>query len=133
VLARAARHTEGAVGAMAEALPANHTRDVATVTDPRLTELAFQTAGVHEIGTTGVMALPMHLDRVVPYAPAGDAAVVAIVRPRHEGDTTVVDAEVVDAEGRLLVTLQGYRTSAMPAGVPEELAAPLRAAMDQEV
>ncbi len=52
---------------MAADLPPNHQpADVPTVTDPRLIELCFQAAGVWEIGTTGILALPLHVDRVIP-------------------------------------------------------------------
>ena len=132
VLTRVAASEDGAAGQFATDLPANHAGDVDTVTEPRLIELAFQTAGVLEIGTTGVMALPMHLDRVVPYERAAGAPVVAVVRPRHQTGERIVDADVIDGDGRLLVTLTGYRTSPLPAPVPDDLAAPLRDAMDPE-
>ena len=47
-------------------LPAGHVPEtVPTATQPRLAELCFQTAGLWEIGTTGQMALPAHIDRIV--------------------------------------------------------------------
>ena len=45
--------------------PAFHPEDRSLATAPRLLELAFQTAGVWEIGTTGTLNLPMRIGRVV--------------------------------------------------------------------
>ena len=106
-------------GAMREDLPPNHVpEDAALATAPRLTELAFQTAGVWEIGTTGRMALPMHIDQVsyATAAPPSDDRLHAIVTPRDDG----FDARVVDESGRAYMSMRGYRTVAMPAPVGEE-------------
>ena len=132
VLARASATADGAAGEYVPDLPVDHAGAADTVTEPRLTELAFQTAGVLEIGTTGVMALPMRLDRVVPYGRPSTESVVAVVRARPEDGAWVVDADVLDGDGRLLVTLEGYRTSPLPAPVPDDLAGPLRHAMAPE-
>jgi hypothetical protein len=100
--------------------------DAPTLTAPRLTELCFQTAGVWEIGTTGQMALPLHLERVVPATtaePAGGAT--AIVEPVDDGFSAIV----VDDDGTALLRLEGYRTVPLPGTLDEALVAPLRAAM----
>ncbi|MDJ0768066.1 MAG: SDR family NAD(P)-dependent oxidoreductase [Ilumatobacter sp.] len=94
-------------------------------TAPRLTELCFQTAGVWEIGTTDQMALPMHLDRVVPLGGPGDETWAVVV----PGDAGSFDATVVDGSGRVLARLEGYRTVALPGALADEQVAPLRAAM----
>ena len=121
---------ETVAGAMHTDLPPNHVpEDAPLVTQPRLTELAFQTAGVWEIGTTGRMALPMHIDRV-SYAtsrtPAG--RLHAVVTPAGEA----FDAKVVDESGTAFMSMRGYRTVVMPAPVNDDEAAPLRAAMVRE-
>jgi NAD(P)-dependent dehydrogenase (short-subunit alcohol dehydrogenase family)/acyl carrier protein len=115
------------VGEMAAKLPANHVPDAHPLaTAPRLTELGFQTAGVWEIGTTGTMALPLHIDRVV-YATNTEpsSGVRAVVTPGPEG----FEASIVTAEGEGLVHMQGYRTVRMPAPVDETAATPLKEAM----
>ncbi|MDJ0961124.1 MAG: SDR family NAD(P)-dependent oxidoreductase [Acidimicrobiia bacterium] len=121
---------DSVAAAMKLDLPSNHIPpDASLVTQPRLTELAFQTAGVWEIGTTGRMALPMHIDRV-SYA-SGEAVsgrLHAVVTPVDEG----FDAKVVDEAGTAFMAMRGYRTVVMPAPVDEEEAAPLRAAMSRE-
>ena len=91
----------------------------------RLTELAFQTAGVWEIGTTGAMALPTHVDRVEYRTESGEEGTSAVVTAGQDG----FDAVVVDAKGKGLVRMTGYRTVAMPAPLADDLAAPLKAAI----
>jgi NAD(P)-dependent dehydrogenase (short-subunit alcohol dehydrogenase family) len=119
---------DAVAGAMAADLPPNHVPEGSPLrTTPRLAELAFQTAGVWEIGTTGQMALPMHIDDVA-YAPGVAKAkgrLHAIVTPNDGG----FDAKVVDESGTAFMVMRGYRTVAVPAPVGEEETAPLRAAM----
>ena len=118
-------------GALAGDLPANHVpSDKPTVVGPRLIELCFQTAGMWEIGTTGTMALPMHIDRVVvtEHDLADDQQMTAIVRP---GDGSF-DATVVDGDGTPVVAIEGYRTIRMPGALPDDEVAPLREAMTDD-
>jgi hypothetical protein len=111
---------------MAGDLPANSVPiEAGLVTAPRLTELAFQTAGVHEIGTEGVMALPAHIERVAYGPAAAESGAVALVTPGAEG----FDALVVDDSGNGLVEMTGYRTIQLPAPIDQALVEPLRAAM----
>jgi hypothetical protein len=94
---------------------------------PRLVELCFQTAGVWELGITGRMALPTHIDRVLTSpGSSNDARCYAVVTPR--GDDAF-DAAVVDETGAVRVRLDGYRTIAVPGGVDNELLPPLHTAM----
>jgi hypothetical protein len=72
------------------------------------------------------MGLPRQLDRV-SFAPGSEArAAVAVVTPVG-GDA--FDARVVDADGNVLVTLEGYRTVAVPQSLPEALVEPIRSAL----
>ena len=109
-------------------LPADHAGEGPLAIEPRLIELCFQTAGVWELGTSGRMALPTHVDRAQLFdreglAPGGRWA---IVTPREAG---VSDADVVDATGRVLLRLEGYRTIELPGGPGETELAPIREAM----
>ncbi|MGZ6869968.1 MAG: SDR family NAD(P)-dependent oxidoreductase, partial [Frankiaceae bacterium] len=128
VLDEAWRTGAGAAGRFAAGLPANHEpQERATVAEPRLIELCFQTAGIEEMGTTGLMGLPAHIDRVHFPAHVGvDDALVAEADPRGDG---VFDARVVDGTGRVLLRLVGYRTATLPGQVDGTLLGPLRAAM----
>ena len=114
---------------MAEDLPLNHKpADQELTTTPRLTELAFQTAGIWEIGTTGAMALPFHIDRIVyATASAGSAgSMYAVVRPGVDGG---FDATIVDDQGAVRVAMFGYRTVRLPGSIDAAAVAPLKKAM----
>jgi hypothetical protein len=101
------------------------------VTTPRLTELAFQTAGIWEIGTAGTMALPSHIDRVV-YAGDVTKAKGNLCAVVHPADGGVFDAVVADEKGSALVAMSGYTTVQLPAPIDSDLAAPLRDAMTRK-
>jgi acyl transferase domain-containing protein/acyl carrier protein len=128
VLARAWRDGDEVVGAFAEDLPPNHHPEGApTVTGPRLLELCFQTAGVHELGTSRRMALPSTIERVEVFGPVGDVRRVwAVVRPTEAG----TEADVVDEDGHVVLRMRGYGTVVLPDGPDDELLAPLEAAME---
>ena len=118
----------GAAGRLVDSLPPDHSAPAATVTDPRLVELCFQTAGVLEIATTAAMALPSHIDRLVLRSrlEAATGPVQALVHPTGDGG---FDAAVVDGDGNVLLELGGYRTIELPGGLDDELVAPLRDGM----
>jgi NADP-dependent 3-hydroxy acid dehydrogenase YdfG/acyl carrier protein len=127
VLESAWRDNGHLVGAFATDLPPGHEpAEPATEFLPRLIELCFQTLGVWELGTTGRLWLPSHVDRVLRYAGADDpGALWAVVTPRDGG----ADAEVVDARGHVRVRLEGYRTIELPGSIDSDVLAPLRDAM----
>jgi NAD(P)-dependent dehydrogenase (short-subunit alcohol dehydrogenase family) len=118
----------GATGLLADGLPPNHAGPADTVTDPRLVELCFQTAGVWEIAADGSMALPTRIDRVVPGIRAAHASgpLQAQITPNGEGG---FDAVVVDGEGSVVLRLEGYRTIQMPGSLGDDMLAPLRSGM----
>jgi NAD(P)-dependent dehydrogenase (short-subunit alcohol dehydrogenase family) len=129
VMAAAGKDGDTVVGRMTADLPANHVPAAAgLVTAPRLTELAFQTAGVHEIGTQGVMALPAHIERIAYGRAGGESGAVALVTPRAEG----FDALVVDGSGNGLVEMTGYRTIQLHTPIDRTTVEPLHAAMALE-
>jgi hypothetical protein len=117
-----------AVGAIVDDLPVDrHPDDAVLSTSPRLAELCFQTAGVWEIGTVGEMALPMHVDRVVPAGGTEPSGLDhAVVRP---GDDGRFDASVVGKDGTVVLRMEGYRTVRLPGRLADDDVAPLRAAM----
>jgi hypothetical protein len=128
VMEKAWRDGDQVAGRMAGALPPNHCPEaVPTVMEPRLIELCFQTAGVGELGTSGRMALPLHVDRVRTLRHPNGEPLFAVAR-HHNGQGSV-DAWVVDAEGNTYVTLSGYRTVELPGGVAPEALSPLKKAM----
>ncbi len=118
------------IGLMAGDLPAEGSdADAESLLRPRLIELCFQTAGVWEIGTTGSMALPNHIDRAWTSAAEPEGQIRAVVAPGEGGAFT---ATVVDASGEVLTHLEGYRTIGLPVPLEDGLIGPLSAAMAGE-
>ena len=106
------------------------------LTLPRLLELCLQTAGVWEIGKTGVLALPTAIDRVVVHrapengALENGAALYAQMAPRPGSDDDLCfDGRVVDENGRVYLEMNGYRTARLPTTIDPEQVAPLKAAV----
>ena len=131
VLDTAWRDNGMVVGRMSSQLPDGHRpAELQMLTEPRLVELCFQTAGVWQIGTTGRMGLPQHIDQVKILRPADQAEgrLHAMVRPKDGGKS--FDAYVADEAGNLYVLVRGYRTAELPKDVDPDKREPLRAAMD---
>ena len=108
-----------AVGLLPAALPAaHHPPERPLAFAPRLVELCFQTAGLHEMRGTRRMGLPARLGRVEVLGDGGASAgrLTAVVHHRGAGP---FDAVVVDETGNALVRLEGYRTAALPEELPE--------------
>ncbi len=127
VVASAWRSDDVSIGVLADPLPDNHVpSDLSLVTVPRLVELCFQTAGLWQAGRDDRLALPMQLGRVrVVSDPT--AAVGALHAQARETDPGVFDCAVADAEGTVIVRLDGYRTVPLPAPIPDDVAAALHA------
>ncbi|HUA43669.1 MAG TPA: SDR family NAD(P)-dependent oxidoreductase, partial [Solirubrobacteraceae bacterium] len=127
VLERAWRDDGHVVGRFSGELPVDHEPPTQpTELSPRLIELCFQTAGIWEIGTTGRMALPMHIDRVTRFQDTEKPSQLwAVVTPRDGG----IDADVVDEAGRVRVRLEGYRTSEVPGELEPDAVGPIRRAI----
>ncbi|HSK54701.1 MAG TPA: SDR family NAD(P)-dependent oxidoreductase, partial [Jiangellales bacterium] len=131
VVGEAWRQDDAAAGAMAADLPAGHDPvSGPTVMGPRAVELCFQVAGLWEAGHEGRLALPAHVDylRVLADPATAEGPVVAIAHPAGSG-TGRFDCDVVDAAGRSVLRLRGYRTVPMPGALPDEVRAPLHAVM----
>jgi hypothetical protein len=128
VLERAWRSDGAVLGKLAPGLPPDHEPPGQPMQmAPRLIELCFQTAGVYELGTTGRMALPTHIDRVTSLGGEVPGPVWAVVKPRGDDG---VDAEVVDGSGQVQVRLEGYRTIELPGQTAgDDVLEPIRTAM----
>lgn len=103
----------------------------AWLTAPRLLELCFQTAGIIEIGSTRKLGLPSRIDRVRLFEGADEArAVHARVEAKGlASEALSFEAVVTDQEGRMLMQVSGYHTSALPAPLDELTWKPLNAAV----
>jgi hypothetical protein len=118
------------MGLYAADLPANHTPpERATVAQPRWIELCFQTAGIMELVESSKMGLPYQVEEVKIHRPTGSARgrVVAVVTAGGEAS---FDADVVDEDGMVLMTVHGYRTMALPDAVEDNLLKPLKEAIE---
>jgi hypothetical protein len=131
VLESAWKNGSGVVGLFADPLPPNHVPvDRPTLLAPRLVELAFQTAGVFELGTRGLMGLPLRVERVRAVRPPETASgrLFAVVTPSASGGGAC-DARVVDADGNVFLAVEGYRTVELPGAASAAQLEPFRAAM----
>jgi hypothetical protein len=134
VVGSAWRSNGSAVARFADDLPGDHQpASRPTVIGPRLVELCFQTAGLWEAGTSGRLALPLHVDRLQLLADPTSvrAPLYAVARPsdgRPDGEEAF-DCVVVEADGRVLLRLDGYRTVPLPAPLAQDIQAPLHAVM----
>jgi hypothetical protein len=119
VLERAWVEGDRVLGLMADDLPANTAPDgVESLVAPRLIELCFQTAGLWEMATKGVMALPLAIESVTAYRQPETAAgqrLYALVTTADGG--AAFDAQVVDEAGNVYIDLKGYRTVQLPGSV----------------
>jgi hypothetical protein len=130
VVEKAWRSNGDAVGLFSASLPADHKPSPPpNIVGPRLIELCFQTAGLLEMGTRGTMGLPLHVERVrLLRPPTEEGPLFARVQPANGG----FEAQVMDEEGHVYLTLEGYRTVELPAAVDERGLAPFRAVMSRE-
>ena len=125
VVGSAWKQDGGAAARFAADLPAQ--TDEPVLIGPRLVELCFQTAGLFETGTDGVLALPLHVDAVhLDGEPTERAGLVATARPDGHGGFNCM---VRDDEGRLVLRVDGYHTVPLPEPPPADIVAPIRSVM----
>ncbi len=96
-------------------------------TTPLLIELCFQTAGLWEIGTTGILALPRSIGNLMLYPqPVNGVAIYAEVKPHVCDGNLSFDARVVDAKGHVFLELTNYQTSQLPYPAEKALVEPMK-------
>ena len=115
------------LGKLNKNLPSILHTDHALLSTPTLVELCFQTAGIWEIGKTGMMALPRSIESLKLYRQSiNGASIYAEVSPvQTEKGGLHFDARVVDSMGRLYLELNNYRTTPLPNSVEKDLLAPM--------
>jgi hypothetical protein len=124
------REGDTVVGRLRADLPAFTGSPAKMLTVPRLLELCLQTAGVWEIGKTGVLALPTAIDRVVVHQlPENKEVLYAQMEPRPGDNDLCFDGRVVDEKGQVYLEMNGYRTARLPTSIAPEQVAPLKAAV----
>ncbi len=114
------RYDGGNAARMADGLPADHVPSGApTFVSPRLVELCFQTAGLWEAAQHGRLALPRHVDAVrllrEPAQISGPLYAVANAVGDH------FDCSVRDADGDVVLTVEGYGTTPLPVPVSADV------------
>ena len=131
VLEGVQRSGDNVLGKLNKKLPAITKEEHALLSTPTLVELCFQTAGIWEIGKTGIMALPRSIESLTLYRQSvNGAAIYAEVKPVYAGNGELhFDARVVDSKGRLYLELKDYRTTPMSFTVEPNLLAPLQELM----
>ena len=125
VVGSAWKHGDGAAARFAADLPPQVDQPV--LIGPRLVELCFQTVGLLQAGTEGVLALPMRVGAVqFTGQPAERAGLVATARPDGCGG---FNCGIRDDEGTLVLRVDGYRTVPLPDPPPDDIIAPIVSAM----
>ena len=103
-----------AIGVMSiQRPPAISPPNAATIVDPLLIELCFQTAGIWQAAREGVLALPAEVTSLAVYKPMpapGEPPLFAVIIPDGDGG---FDAQVRDEAGEVYVVLRGYHTVAL--------------------
>jgi hypothetical protein len=130
VLDSAWRYGDIVIGRFADNLPVGHVpAERPTIVSPRLLELCFQAAGLWDLGIKGQMALPLGIEHVAIFTAAHEAKapLFAVVRP--DDARKAFDADVVDADGHVVLRVRGYRTVEVPSAFEEAVIQPLQAAM----
>ncbi|MBI5535343.1 MAG: SDR family oxidoreductase [Deltaproteobacteria bacterium] len=118
------------IGQLAQPLPSLFKlKSEKALTAPRLLELCFQTAGVFEIGSTRKLGLPSSIEEIRIHQGADDTAArfAEVDVTKSNGDGLKFNAIVRDERGSVLLEMRGYRTSALPSNMPEDVWAPLGA------
>ncbi len=128
VLEGVQRSGEAVLGKLNRKLPAITRNGHSLLAAPTLIELCFQTAGIWEIAKTDRLALPRSIRSLTLYrTPLNGAAVYAEVRPLEAEDGSFrFNARVLDAEGRLYLELEDYRTTPLPYSAEKNLLEPLK-------
>ncbi|MCK6547439.1 SDR family NAD(P)-dependent oxidoreductase, partial [Myxococcota bacterium] len=115
------------IGAWSTTVPQETQTGVELVATPRLVELCFQTAGLHELRTSRRMGLPTAVEEI-RFLSSGTGSrptrLFAVVEP-DPNRPGWHDARVVDEEGVARLALRGYRTAALPSTVAPDLLAGL--------
>ncbi len=122
------RSGDHVMGRLAKFLPSDTKQESKSISTPLLVELCFQTAGLWEAGTTGIMALPHSIGTLTIYPrQVNGEPIFAEVTPRMEDGKVSFDARVVDAKGHMYLELSNYQTAPLPYAAEPELIEPMKA------
>jgi len=124
----AAQFSEGKVlGKFNKKLVGISADDPGLFATPLLIELCFQTAGLFEVGATGMLALPQSVGALKIFKqPLNGVAIFAEVETHTVNGKYSFDARVVDARGNVFLELTDYQTSPLPYPAEKNLVEPLK-------
>lgn len=94
-------------------LPPWHRDGRATLTAPRLLELALQSAGLLALAERLSMEIPCTIARIDRYLPTGESAPPALFALAERG-AEGIDIDVLDHDGLVHLRVTGYRTAPLP-------------------
>lgn len=100
---------------------------------PMLIELCFQTAGVYQVGSSGILALPRSIQTLSVYDedPKDLKDLYAKVTYSSPDDIHAgYDARVLDKTGNVILEIRGYVTAPLPFPVEEKLLEPMKILAD---
>ena len=100
---------------------------------PMLIELCFQTAGVYQAGSSGILALPRSIQTLSVYDedPKDLKDLYAEVSCGNPDDIHAeYDARVLDKTGNVILEIRGYVTAPLPFPVEEKLLEPMKILAD---
>jgi len=112
------------IAEMENDLPDNHKPSkLKTLVMPRLIEHCFQAAGIHLLGSEGIMGLPARVKELRIFDEwNGKKKVFAVIRKSSDA----YDAKIVDAKGEVILELKGYATAEFPMALDEKLLEPFK-------
>ncbi|MDR1727789.1 MAG: SDR family NAD(P)-dependent oxidoreductase, partial [Acidobacteriota bacterium] len=129
VMGSAWRSGDAVVARFAAQLPPDREPESSPlVAAPRLVELCFQASSLIGLAGEGRLGLPDGF-RTLTVAAQPKGEVFAVVAAAGDGS---YDVNVIDAKGKVYLALCGYRTMALPETVAEDLAAPLKQALQPQ-
>ena len=129
VIESAWRDGDQIVTRFAAKLPPNHEPEKLSLTvAPRHVEMCFQASSLIGLTAQAKLGLPDGFQKLTIVAqPKGE--VFACVTATEDGAETSYDVNIIDAKGKVYMTLGGYRTMALPDTISADLAAPLKKAL----
>jgi len=107
--------------------------DPELLTTPLLIELCFQTAGLWEAGSTGVLGLPHSIGALKIYRKfVNGISVYADVKPKERDGQVYFDARVLDSKGNVYLDLTDYRTSPRTDRADTQLVEPMKSLLEKQ-
>lgn len=127
VLEAAQRSGDSVLGRFNKKIVEVYADDPELFTTPLLIELCFQTAGLWEAGSTGILGLPHSIGALKIYRKFIDGiSIYADVKPRQQDGQLCFDARVLDADGNVYLELTDYRTTPQYDRAGIELVEPMK-------